>query len=530
VKSIKDQIHAAFVRKNANRIIGYRKTGAPIFAIAGAADEDPIERLEARNREILAELEVLNEEIGEADKPEIRSGKETEFSKLETEFAGNEAKIEEHRSEVKARETRSARLAAARAKYGAGPQVRAGNDNSLARYELRAHEAIMDDPQVHSSLVSRGMKVLDDDGLARHLRSDQKERIEKIMRTKTGDTDGQLIAAYLIATSNPHYRSAFLKATTGERPVFTAEEGRAIMEVQSLQRAMSIGTGASGGFAVPVVLDPTIILTSQGSSNAILQRARIETITNNQWKGIASAGASWQFNTEGGTATDNSPSISNPVVDCYRADGFIPYSIEIGMDWPGFAEEMSAMLGRGYRELLAEKLTTGSAANTPRGLVSRLVLQTSPDVSTATTTAGTLAAADIYAMWARLPERHRDEATWLSSTSVQNGIRQLGTVDPNFTVNITQGSIPSLFARDYPMNDYMDSLATGTAAANELIVGNFRGYLVAQRAGMTIEFVPMLFDVTNNRPTGQRGWYAFARVGADVVDPTAFQLLQNKTA
>jgi predicted phage gp36 major capsid-like protein len=47
---------------------------------------------------------------------------------------------------------------------------------------------------------------------------------------------------------------------------------------------------------------------------------------------------------------------------------------------------------------------------------------------------------------------------------------------------------------------------------------------------MNVEFVPMLFDVTNNRPTGQRGWFAWARVGADVVDPTAFQLLTNKSS
>lgn len=525
MKSRKEILHDVFASKRG--IIGYRKSGAPIWAVAGAADEDPIERLESRNREILAELEVLNEEIAES-KGETRSGKETEFTKLEKEFSDNEAKVEEHRSEVKARETRAVRLAAARAKYS-GVQVNPGVDKE-ARFELRDHEGFSGDVETHRSLVTRSLRILDDPEIGGHLRAEQKEKIERVLRTKNDDTDGQLLAAYMIATSNPHYRSAFQKATGTTHPVFTSEEGRAVNQVRSLQRAMAIGSGAAGGFAVPVVIDPTIILTSQGASNAILANARIETITNNQWKGLASAGVSWQFNTEGGTATDNSPTIAQPTVDCYRADGFIPYSIEVGQDWPGFAQEMSNMLGRGYRELLADKLTTGSAANTPRGLISRLVLQTSPDVSTATTTGGTLAAADIYAMWARLPERHRDEAMWLSSTSVQNGIRQLGTVDPNFTVNITQGSIPSLFARPYPMNDYMDSLAAGTAAANELVVGNFKGYLIAQRAGMTIEFVPMLFDVTNNRPTGQRGWYAFARVGADVVDPTAFQLLQNKTS
>lgn len=526
-KSRKETLHDAFASRQ--RVIGYRKNGAPIWLVAGAADEDPIERLEARQKEILAQVEVLDEEMAESGiKPETRSAKKTEWDTLNAEFDKNEEELKTLRSEVEQREKRSARLAAARAKYGS-VQVKPGVDKE-ARFELHPHAAFSRDEGTHSQLVSRSMAILEDNSIGGHLRAEQKSQIEKILRTQNSDTDGQLLAAYFIATSSPDYRSAFQKATGSLAPVFTAKEGAAVNQVRSLQRAMAIGASGTGGFAVPVIIDPTVIMVAQGSSNPILQRARVVTITNDRWKGLSSAGVSWKFDAEAATADDNSPTITQPEVVTYRADGFIPYSIEVGQDWPGFAEEMSSMLGRGYRELLAEKLATGSAANTPRGLVSRLVLQTSPDVSTATTTAGTLAGADIYAMWARLPERHRDQATWLSSTSVQNAIRQLGTVDPNFTVNITDTAIPRLFGRDYALTDYMDSAAAGTAAANELIVGDLNGYLIAQRAGMTIEFVPMLFDVTNNRPTGQRGWFAYARIGADVVDPTAFQLLQNKTS
>ena len=41
----------------------------------------------------------------------------------------------------------------------------------------------------------------------------------------------------------------------------------------------------------------------------------------------------------------------------------------------------------------------------------------------------------------------------------------------------------------------------------------------------------VLFDVTNNRPTGQRGLYSFWRTGADVMSTgteTGFKLLQNQ--
>ena len=39
----------------------------------------------------------------------------------------------------------------------------------------------------------------------------------------------------------------------------------------------------------------------------------------------------------------------------FTARGFIPYSIEVGMDYPSFADEMSTLLAEGYDELLLDK-------------------------------------------------------------------------------------------------------------------------------------------------------------------------------
>lgn len=380
-------------------------------------------------------------------------------------------------------------------------------------------------------VFSRAMDVVDSNGGGRHLRGDQKERLHKVLRTRNGDTDGELIGRLLLATENPHYRSAFQKIAASTAPVFAPEEARAIDQVNLIKRAMSIGTDASGGFAVPVLIDPTIIMTAQGSTNDILRLARVETITNDTWRGLSSAGVSWQFSAESAATTDNSPTIGQPEVATRRADGFIPFSIEVGMDWPGFAEQMSNLLAEGYDELLAEKLTTGTnGSNEPDGLVASLDATAAVEVELAT--AGTIAPADIYGLWAALPQRFRRAAAcaWLSSTDVQNTIRQFGTTDPNFTVDITQEMIPRMFGRQYPMNDFMQDVPTGTGTQPLLVVGDFRGYVIAQRAGMTVEFLPMLFDVTNNRPTGQRGWFAWARVGGGVTNSSGFRLLVNRSA
>jgi predicted phage gp36 major capsid-like protein len=44
---------------------------------------------------------------------------------------------------------------------------------------------------------------------------------------------------------------------------------------------------------------------------------------------------------------------------------------------------------------------------------------------------------------------------------------------------------------------------------------------------MTVELVPHLFGVTSNRPTGQRGWFAWARIGGGASNTAGFRLLNQ---
>ncbi|MGW4102300.1 phage major capsid protein [Streptomyces sp. NPDC004976] len=480
-------------------------------------DDDPtdyqrsenVEAAEARISQIHEEMGVID---GEAAGDELDEDAQRSWDELEAELRFREG---EHRALV-----RADRLRESRERW------------SSTRFSPKA-DPFSEDPRTlgERAVYDRSMAVVESSEGGRHLDPAQKERVQKVLRTRTGDLDGSLVGQLLLATENPHYRSAFQKIAASTAPVFTPEESRAIEQVGLIKRAMSVGSPGGGGFAVPVLIDPTIILTQQGSENDILRLARVETITNDTWKGLSTAGVSWQFNAEAATTTDNSPTVAQPEVPTHRADGFIPFSIEIGMDWPGFAEQMSMLLASGYDELLADKLTLGSGNDEPTGLVTALDAVTNP-ANIELGSASVLQASDIYGLWNALPQKYRRRLTtaWLSSTSMQNTVRQLGTSDPNFTVDITQEAIPRLFGREYPMNDYMADFAAGTSTDPLLVVGDFQNYLVAQRAGMQVEFLPMLFDVTNNRPTGQRGWFAWARVGADVVNDAAFRLLVDRSA
>ena len=377
-------------------------------------------------------------------------------------------------------------------------------------------------------LRAAALRVLDDEQATRHMEPEQKEKVERLIRSRITRTDvncdGEQIARRLLLTETPAYRSAFMKVTTQTVPVLTAEEGRAMDEL----RAMSIGTDASGGFGVPVLIDPTIILTAQGSPNDIINLARVETITNDEWKGVSSAGVTWSFDAEAAAVSDDSPTLAQPNVVVHKAQGFIPYSIEVGMDYPGFAEQMSMLLTEGYLELVAQKLTTGSGTGEPWGIVTALDANTNVEVTP--TTDGAFGAVDLYKLWDALPIKYRRRGTvaWMSSTDAQNEVRNFGTsLGSNFTVSLTDEDIPRLFGRRYYVNDFMDDFTATTGAANLLIVGDWSNFLVAQRAGMSVENVPHLFDVTNNRPTGQRGWFAWARIGSDSINDLGFRILQN---
>ena len=350
------------------------------------------------------------------------------------------------------------------------------------------------------------------------------ERIERLMDVRSGDLDGSKIAKRLLLTENDAYRSAFAKGISTTSPAWTQEEARALQEF----RAASIGTDASGGFGVPVLIDPTIIVSSGASDVPLLRVARVETITNDEWKGVSSAAAAWSWDGEAGAVSDDMTTLAQPTVTTAKGQAYIPFSIEVGMDYPNFAGEMGKLLEQGYMDLLAAATATGSGTNQPWGIFTRLDATVASEV--VVTTDGSFGAVDIDKVWASVPERFRRNAKWFMNVDVENEIRAFGsgTATSRFTVDQTKEGISLLNGKEVLLSDSAPLFTGTTGASNLLVVGDFSHYLVAQRAGMNVELNPIVVDTTNNRPTGQRGLYAWARVGADAIVTNAFRLLQNQ--
>jgi HK97 family phage major capsid protein len=357
-----------------------------------------------------------------------------------------------------------------------------------------------------------------------------KSQVERTIRRNSD------IARRILVTENEEYRDAYMKLMTQpDAGHFLSNEERDAVRAFLEYRAMSENTTTTGGFGIPVFIDPSIILTAQESGNPFLTLARQVDVTTNMWKGVSSAGVSWAFQTEAAVATDNSPSMAQPSVQVHMARGTIPYSIEVGQDYPQFAAEMATLLAEGYDELLVNKFTVGTGTGEPKGILTALSANT--NVRVRVQTSGTnFGPNDPYNVWKALPKKYRNaRAAWLMSVGVNNAIRQLGTANVYHasTVSLPAEWLDQLFNRGTYESPYMPDVTTSTTATDGLaIVGDFQNFLIARNGGMTTEFIPTLVQqVTAGSgpamPTGQRAWFAYARIGSNSVNDLAFRLLVN---
>jgi HK97 family phage major capsid protein len=423
------------------------------------------------------------------------------------------------KAELDAAETRAAQIEAVRSTV---TEQTPGADRLQV---IRRGDPHAVDPRTatRSEIRDAALRIVDADGS--HLAARQLDHVDGLLRGRASDCDARVIGRMVLVTETDEYRSAFQKVTTG-RGHLTEAEGRALDEY----RAANEGTGSAGGYGIPVLIDPSIILTSGAVDAPVLNLSRVVTITTDAWKGVASAAASWAYQAEAAAVADNTPTLSQPNIPVYAARGFIPYSIEVGQDYPGFAEEMSHLMAQGYVDLLASQTVTGSGSSSPRGIFTAMAATTTNPAHVTVTTAGQFSATDLRAAYSALPERFRGKSTWLTSPTVDQHISQFGNALAlsDYTVNLAADGTHVAVGRPVVVSDYAPAFTGTTGTANLAVVGDFgNGFLIVQRAGMTVELVNHLFDTSTGRPTGQRGWFAWARHGFDIVNANAFRLLSN---
>jgi len=121
----------------------------------------------------------------------------------------------------------------------------------------------------------------------------------------------------------------------------------------------------------------------------------------------------------------------------------------------------------------------------------------------------------------------------VANHAIYNLIRRFDTQGGAGLWETLGGGRPNLLL-GYPAYEAsgMDSTVTTSGAVSNYIlaIGDFRHYVIYDRIGFNLEFIPHLFHTSNNLPSGQRGWFGYWRVGADSVNDDAFRLLDVPSA
>lgn len=475
-----------------------------------------------RLRDIQTELERLGE------KENLTAEDEKSFDELTREFA----EVDAHRRQLE-RKSALERVRSAATAVERGPsalRVERGTPYSGKGgdgYDLDPilNPDSVEDRRFRNPWDLREMRTFDrsKEEVGQELRARALSAVEKMAgasdRVRSAGTDiierwddnEARIARLCLATSSPEYLRAWSKVARGHGHLISPEERGA------LERAMSL-TDSAGGYLVPFQLDPTVIITANGSLNQIRRIARQVVATGDVWNGVSAGSVTWAFAAEATEAGDNAPAFAQPTVQLFKAQGFVPISIEALQDEANVTAEVARLLAFGREELEASKFISGSGSGEPFGIVTALT-GTSAELTQGT---NTLPITSVYGLDNGLPARYRMNASWLAHRAIYNVVRQFDTAGGAGLWVQLQGDQPAqLLGRGTYEAEAMTS--TVTTGSRNLIYGDFSNYVVADRVGMTVEFIPHLVG-SNRRPTGQRGWYAYYRVGADSVNDGAFRM------
>jgi len=469
-----------------------------------------IEERETRLNEIQARLEEIDAEFaGEALSEELRE----EWNRLRDEQKEQEDTV----AELRKRQAQVAENGAKESSREEGAHFNVGFRKTNADiYDLAQIRVGMDNPHGGAEqLRDNALRAIERAHYPSMEAQTAQTNVEHVLN-KAEDANGTL-ARRLLLTGNPTYARAWQKYMTGQR--FTSEE----------ERVMSLTTN-SGGYGVPFQLDPTIILSSDGGINPFRQIARIEQINVDTWQGVSSAGVTASFDSELAEVSDDSMTLAQPSVSTEMARAYVPFSIEVGMDYPGFANEVAKAISDAKDVLESTQFATGS---TPQGII------TGATGLVTASTRGSITSSDVYAIEAALPPRFLQRASWVASRAALQKFRQFDTAGgaqlwiQNLQYGLGRGGNGSLGGptdgrvgyallgwNAYAASGITSNLTTGTKPA---VLGDFNQFLIADRVGLSVEYIPHLLSTGGPFPRGGRAYFAYWRTGSGVLVTNAFR-------
>ncbi len=347
------------------------------------------------------------------------------------------------------------------------------------------------------------------------------DAVVKLLDTVSDDKYGEL-PRRILATGSPAYTRVFGRALQAGNPGALGNEDSRIL-------ALGESPDTAGGYAVPFQLDPTLVLTSSGGVSPLRDISRVEKIVGKEYDLVTTGSVTAHRVAEAAPAVDDSPTLAQPTIRANRVQAFIPFSVELEGDWAALQAEMLKLLAdaKALEEADAGGATTGFVLGTGTAPQAGGIITTLPVGQQVTSgTVATFALADIFKLKNSVGNRFRPRGQWCASSTIYDLCRQFGTSIANIWAESLQAGVPSKLI-GYPVNEVSAMAVVTTTGAFPLLFGDFSNYLIVDRVGMNMELVPTLFGAAQGQfPTGRRGYFAWWRNNAVILNANAFRLLK----
>jgi len=312
--------------------------------------------------------------------------------------------------------------------------------------------------------------------------------------------------------SNPEYRDQFAKFVAFDNDEYRSASRRYLrFGVQGLtpdeQRALSLGVGSQGGFAVAPELFISDFIQFVNDNVFLRQKSTRFMVPSAQSLGVASletdpADADWTAELAIGNE-DSSMAFGKRKLQPYPLAKFIKISrdlLKLALPVGGMSIDTMVMQRLAYKFAITEEkaFLTGSGANQPLGLFTASAdgIPTGRDISTGNTATSITFDGLISAIYG-VKDQYRGRGEWLFH---RDAIRQIATLKDSTNQYLWQpsrqvGAPDTILGRPYNSSEYVPN--TFTTGLYVGMFADFSFYWIADAFDMEMQRLEELFAASN---------------------------------
>lgn len=321
-----------------------------------------------------------------------------------------------------------------------------------------------------------------------------------------------------------------IKGKSALRSYITKGDESGLLELQT--KAMSVGSDADGGYAVPEYLDREVEKL-EGDVSALVRLARTVDAQGPVFKKLVNlrgTSSGWVGETDARPET-NTPklaAIEIKVGELYANPKLTQHMIDDAM----FDAENYVVteISEEFSDQLGAALINGDGVNKPKGILAQTITTEADGVRAFGTLQAVMSGSatsvtfdDLKEMKRVLRAKYRSGAAWVmnDTTAMQLALLKDNNGAYLWAESVSAGEPDTLLGYPVEIDENMPDIASG---AYPVAFGNFkRGYYIARRKGLRL-----LRDNLTAKPYVQ--FYTTERVGGDVVNSEAIKLLQVAAA